>query len=424
MNKLQKLIKSLEENYFITIDSIVKSYADKNSVEVIAQEQSVTPYVISTVLKHLQLKRPKNKRDICVKEHYAMLNEESLDEYTEELEDENQMLFEKNQKLESTLIKTRLELNAKRKIQRDSVKAEVLEAKLLKSFEDSLRKPTMAKPSFNYSHNGFTESNDGLCIVLSDQHIGEIVGKDVVQNEYNYKVALKRLDLFLESVLTFPKQSKKINVMQCGDMLKGLIHGGMFTTEGSFIESISVAVDYNVYLYQILAEVYEEVNIYSITGNHDRVTEEPSNSNKSLDFTRLVDKMVAKQLNAFGVTNVNLFVTDTPYQLININTANVILFHGDTVRKYNPADANQRSLLQDLCIGTFKETYKHAVSGHTHSFSACHNQYGGMSIVNGTLVGSNAFGVSNGMRDIVPSQTIFYIDTDGELELIKAVKLS
>lgn len=422
MNKLQKLIKSLEENYFINVEAIVQSYADKNSVEVIAQEQGCTPYVISTVLKHLQLKRPKNKRDICVKEHYAMLNEESLDEYTEELEEENSVLFEKVQKLENTLIKTRLELNAKRKIQRDVVKAEVLETKLLKAFEDSLRKPTVVKPQFLYSPD--TESNDGLCIVLSDQHIGEIVGKDIVQNEYNYKVALKRLDLFLESVLTFPKQSKKISVMQCGDMLKGLIHGGMFTTEGSFIESISVAVDYNVYLYQILSEVYEEVNIYSITGNHDRVTEEPSNSNKALDFTRLVDKMVAKQLNALGIKNVNLFVTDTPYQLIKINGANVLMFHGDTVRKYNPADAGQRSLLQDLCLGTFKEHYKHAVSGHTHSFSACHNQYGGMSIVNGTLVGSNAFGVSNGMRDIVPSQTIFYIDTKGELELVKAVKLS
>ena len=424
MNKLKKLIDSLEENYIVVVDNIVKSYADKKSVEVIAQEQSVSPYVISTILKHLQLKRPKNKRDICVKEHYAMLNEESLDEYTEELEEENQALFEKAQKLENTLSKTRIELNLQRKVKRDIVKADVLEDKLLKAFESSLKKPTCVKAQFTQPNTKYRDSDEGLCIVLSDQHIGEIVGKDVVQNEYNYKVALKRLDKFLEAILTFPKQSRKINVMQCGDMLKGLIHGGLYNTEGSFIESIATAVDYNVYLYQVLSEVYEEVNIYSITGNHDRVTEDPSNSNKSLDFTRLVDKMVAKQLKALGIKNVKLFVTDTPYQLINVNNSNLLMFHGDTVRKYNPADANQRSLLQDLCLGTFKQPYKHAVSGHTHSFSACHNQYGGMSIVNGTLVGSNAYGVSNGMRDIVPSQTIFYVDQEGELEFIQAVKLS
>ena len=423
MNKLKKLIGSLESNYNVVVEDIVQSYADKKSVEVIAKEQNVFPYVITTVLQHLQLKRPKNKRDTCVKEHYAMLNEESLDEYTEELEDENQALFEKAQKLENTLSKTRIELNLQRKVKREIVKAEVIEDRLVKAFSDSLKKPTQVKAKFNYKHDGFGEYEEGLCIVLSDQHIGEIVGEDVVQNEFNYKVALKRLDKFLESILTFPKQSRKINVMQCGDMLKGLIHGGLYNTEGSFIESIVTAVDYNVYLYQVLSEVYEEVNIYSITGNHDRVTEDPSNSNKSLDFTRLVDKMVAKQLLALGIKNVKLFVTDTPYHLIKVNRANVLMFHGDTVRKYNPADAGQRSLLQDLCLGTFKEPYKHAVSGHTHNFSACNNQYGGMNIVNGTLVGSNAYGVSNGMRDIVASQTIFYVDQEGELEFIQAVKL-
>lgn len=421
MNKLKKLISSLEDNYNVDISAVVKSYADRKSVEIIAQEQSTSAYVISTILKHLQLKRPKNKRETCVKEHYAMLNEESLGEYTEDLEDENEELFNKVNKLEKSLIKTRIELSAKRKVQRDIVKVSMLEDKLLKAFEKNLRNITKVKPKFNI--NPITQTDSGLCLVLSDQHIGEIVGDDVVQNEYNYKVALERLDKLLDSVLTFPVQSSNINVLQCGDTLKGLIHGGLYTSEGSFIESIDKAVDYNVYLYQVLSQVYSEVNVYSITGNHDRVTDLPSNSNKSLDFTRLIDKMVAKQLKALGITNVNILVSDTPYHLINVNSAKVLVFHGDTVRKYNPADANQRGLLQDLCLGTFKVPYKHAVSGHTHSFSACHNQYGGMNIVNGTLVGSNSFGVSNGMRDIVPSQTIFYVDLNGDIELVKAVKL-
>lgn len=423
MNKLQKLINSLEDNYKVKINEIVKSYADKKSVGVIADEQDVTPYIISTILKHLQLKRPKNKRDTCVKEHYAMLENETLDEYTEELEEENDMLITKVSQLEKSLIKSRFELNSKRKLQRESIKQEQLEDKILKVFEKSLKKPSMViKPTFKA--NLEYETEDGLCLVLSDHHIGEVVGNDVVQNTFNYEVAIKRLDRLLEATLTFPKQSKNINVIQCGDMLKGLIHGGLYTSEESFIESISKAVDYNVYMYKVLSAVYDRVTVRSITGNHDRVTDEPSNSNKALDFTRLIDKMVAKQLLALGITNVDILVTSTPYQLMRINSANILTFHGDTVRKYSPADANQRSLLQDLCLGTFKEPYKHAVSGHTHQFMACHNQYGGMSIVNGTLVGSNAYGVSNGMRDIIPTQTIFYVDLQGEIELVKAVNLS
>lgn len=425
MNKLQKLVKSLEDNYKVDIAEIVDLYEQAWSVADMASNQKVTPYVISTILQHLQLKRPKNKRAICVKEHNAMLNDESLDEYTEGLEEENEDLLTKIDKLEKSLIKTRFELNAKRKVQRDVVKDTVLEDKLLDIFTKALAKPSaVVKPSFSLQVVNTNEPKEGLCLLLSDQHIGEVVGKDITQNSYNYNIALKRLDQLLESVLLFPKQSSKINIMQCGDTLRGLIHNGLFNTEGSFIESISKAVDYNVYLYKVLAEVYEEVIVHSITGNHDRVTEEPSNSNKALDFTRLVDTMVAKQLLALGIKNVKILVTSTPYHLIKVNSANILAFHGDTVRKYQPSDANQRSLIQDLCLGTFNEPYKHAVSGHTHSFSACHNQYGGMNIVNGTLVGSNSYGVSNGMRDITPSQTIFYVDLKGNIEFIKAVDLS
>jgi len=424
MNKLQKLIKSLEENYKVDIAEIVDLYEQAWSVAAIAENQDVTPYVISNILKHLQLKRPKNKRDICVKEHYAMLNEESLDEYTEELEDENEVLFNKVNKLETTLIKTKAELNAKRKAQREAIKSEIITEKLLDALDKSLKTKTINKINVKLNKTSEIETDEGLVIVLSDQHIGEVVGPDIVQNTYNYNEAIKRLDKFIGNVLMFPRQSRKITVVQCGDMLKGLIHGGLYTSEESFIESINKAVDYNVYLYNILAEVYDEVNIYSITGNHDRVTENPKVESKALDFTRLVDSMVSRQLRALKVNNVNLYVTPTPYHLVEINTANVLMFHGDTVRKYNAADAGQRGLLQDLCLGTFKKPYTHAISGHSHSFVACHNQYGGMNIVNGTLVGSNAFGVANGMRDICASQTICYIDTDGNLELVQAVKLN
>lgn len=424
MNKLQKLIKSLEDNYKVNVSEVVNLYEQAWSVADIAENQRVTPYVISNILKHLQLKRPKNKRAICIKEHYAMLNEESLDEYTEELEDENEILFNKVDKLETQLIKTRAELNVKRKSQRDLVKSEIIAEKLLSSLDKALKNKPLTKVKVQVNKTQDAETNEGLVVVLSDQHIGELVGPDIVQNTYNYNEALKRLDKFIGNILMFPRQSKKITVVQCGDMLRGLIHGGIYNSEDSFIDSINKAVDYNVYLYNILAEVYEEVNIYSITGNHDRVTEDPKTESKALDFTRLVDSMVSRQLRALKVQNVNLYITPAPYHLVNINSANVLMFHGDTVRKYNAADANQRSLIQDLCLGTFKKPYTHAISGHSHSFMACHNQYGGMNIVNGTLVGSNAFGVANGMRDICASQTICYIDTEGNLELVQAVKLN
>ena len=424
MNKLQKLIKSLEDNYNVNIDNLVKDYADKLSVEVMASNQNVKSYVITTILQHLQLKRPKNKRDTCVKEHYAMLSEETLDDYTIELEDENEEMFNTIQKLEKSLYKSKTELNLKRKMQRKVFNTEALQERILEGVTEVFKDKDLTKVGITLSVPLNKETDEGLLVVLSDHHIGEVVGNGVLQNTFNYDEAIKRLDLFLGEVIMFPKQSKKITVAQCGDTLRGLIHGGLYQSEDSFIESISKAVDYYVYIYNVLSEIYDEVEVYSITGNHDRVTEDPKTIDKALDFTRLVDKLVAKQINALGIRNVKIYITDVPYQLISVNKANVLLFHGDTVRNYKAHDANQRSLLQDLCLGMFKKPYLHAISGHTHSFEACHNQYGGMNIVNGTLVGTNTYGIANGMRDICASQTICFIDVDSNLELIKAVKLN
>ena len=424
MNKLQKLIKSLEENYKVDINTLLKDYAAKLPVAEIAKNQDTTPYVIRTVLQHLQLKRTKHGRDECLQEHYAMLAEDTLDEYTEKLEDDNEYLFNKIQKLEKQLFNSKQELSLNKRQLKASAKTMNLEEKLLDTFDDILSKRNNVQTSVQVQKVQVPEHKEGLVLVLSDQHIGEVVGDDVSQNTYNYKVALERLGDLLDKLLMFPKQSKKLHVLQCGDTLRGLIHGGLAYSEGSFIESISKAVDYYVYMYSLLSEVYERIEITSITGNHDRVTEDPKTYDKSLDFTRLVDSMVARQLVALGKTNISIMVSDSPYQLVDINTASVLVFHGDTVRSYKAHDAGQRGLLQDLCLGTFKKAYLHAVSGHTHQFSACHNQYGGMNIVNGTLVGSNAFGMTNGMRDICASQTIFFVEPNGNIELVQAVKLN
>lgn len=422
MNKLKKLMESLESNYKVDTTRIVENYAKKLSVEEIAKIEGVTPYTVSTVLQHLQLKRPKNKRDLCVKEHYAMLEEDTIDEYVEEVEEDNEILTTKIARLTRQLQNARDELNVQRKLVNGIVKGANIEDRLLEAFEARLTDPV--KHVYNFEKPNKTELQKGLCLALSDLHIGEVVGKDVVQNKFDYKIALTRLDKVLQELLVFPKQSKEITVLQCGDILKGIIHGGLFTAEDSFIDSMIKAVDFLMYIYRVLSEVYDRVHIYSITGNHDRITEDPATANKALDFTRLIDKFIARQIQAEGLSNIVIHITDVPYFLININGANLISFHGDTVRKYQPSDANQRSLLQDLCIGTFGTNYKHAVSGHTHQFMACLNQYNGMSISNGTLVGSNAFGTSNGMRDIAATQTIFYVNGEGDIDLIKPVILN
>lgn len=47
----------------------------------------------------------------------------------------------------------------------------------------------------------------------------------------------------------------------------------------------------------------------------------------------------------------------------------------------------------------------------------------GVSISNGTLVGNTEYGTSNGFRSIIPSQTIFFVNKEGNIEDTKLINL-
>lgn len=423
MNKTKKLVHSLESNYNLSIEELLTHYGNKDSISTIAEKMNTTDYVITKVLQHLQLKRPKHKRDLCLKEHRAMMEDDTIDEFTSKIEEENEFLVDKIKDLSDKLNKSRTENNLYRKALRTDSKISLAHDRMLEKFEEALSNKvfTKVKPTFTVAPRPAELPEDGLVVMFSDTHFGEVVKENI--NNYNYKIALERLDKHIDKIITYPRQSKNIAVAQLGDTIRGMIHGGTYQSEDSLIDSIDKAVDFLVYKYQVLSEVYDNVNVYSITGNHDRVTDNPAIHDKHLDFTRLIDKMVAKQLQAAGVDNVHIYVTSSPYHLVNINSAEVLMMHGDTIRSYNAGVANQRALLQDLCLGTFGKPYKHALSGHTHQFIAAHNQYGGMNITNGTMVGSNTYGIANGMRNILATQTLVFIESDGNIEDVKAILL-
>lgn len=419
------MIDSLEKNYKVKIKPILEGYKDLYSVKDIAELAGTTPYVVRSILLHLQLKRPKSKRITCYEELQAMLEDESIDEFTTELEDENLELHRKLRVQERALNRARFELNRYRKENRDLHKVEAVEDRCLDVFEDYLKLAKPMKPKRNIVVAPRKELPQfGVIAMLSDVHLGEKNGKDVPQNPVDYDVLLSRLDYYLDRVLQSPYQSKEIIVAQLGDMIKGIIHGGIFTSEGSFIESLNKAVDFSVYAYSTLASVYEKVHVYSVTGNHDRISENPKTVDKALDYTRLIDSMVARQLKALGYKNIEIYVTDIPYHLVEVNGAEIIMFHGDTVRSYSPSSDTQRAKLQDICLGFFNKNYTHALSGHTHKFEACNNQYGGMNITNGSATGTNAYGTSNGMVDITPVQGIVYVDQRGKIEVVQPIDLS
>ena len=436
VNKIKEVIASLKKDMDnIDIEEIVSQYEQLEAVESIAQSIGRNHYEVQKVLLALQLRRKKKHRLEDARVYRLQLLDASGDSevahavgMVKDMSHEIDYLHNKLDSTEAKYIKANFELKRLRRTAKELSTVGTLGADLLEAFNDYFQSaPLVIKENLYVPINTSKAlvPTDGLVAIYGDTHYGEVVSKsEVPSNEYNYLIAQARIEKFVDNILMYPRQSNNLVLVDLKDTIKGVIHGGLYTSEGSFITSIMKATELNVQLYSTLAAVYDNVKVVSTGSNHERTQDVIIMDKKYLDYGRLIDTFVQAQLQAMGINNVTIQTTDSGYNMFNINGANIVAFHGDTLRKYNPSDANQRSLLQDFCFSEISAPYRHAINGHGHQFIMAHNQYNGVSIQNGTLVGSNEYGLQSGFRSITPSQTVCFVESDGQIQDVRVLDLS
>lgn len=425
--KLKLVIQSLE-NDGLNVEGIVELYSEELSVADISDKLGLTPYEVNKVLYALQLRRKKKHRQVDYMTYLALLNEDGESKVLQqqaELQEELNFTYKALDVAEGVIEKQKLELNRRRKTDR---LAHRNTQEMLETFAE-LKVLVKQKPILIQNRYTIAERNDlpykGLLAIIGDLHFGEVVHKDeVTNNVYNYEIAKQRMRVFLHNIINNPRQSQVLTLVDLKDNIKGVIHGGKFNTEGGFIQSILEVVKLQVELYVTLSDVYEKVEVYSTGSNHERIDDIILFDKKYQDYGRLVDELVIMQLQALGITNVNISVTNDGLQLFEVNGAHIVAFHGDNIRTFKPYVDNQRSLLQDMCLSQRGKPYRHSINGHNHQFMVVANQYNGLTIQNGTAVGNTPYGIQSGMRSLTPIQSIVFVEVDGAIQDVKAVILS
>ena len=420
---MKQTIRIIEE-MGIDFNKLLDLYVDnKTRVEMAKELKTTVPYVRKAcTLLNLRMKHKHRNHDYKVLQ--ARMNEPQHD--IEELEyclRENDVLVEKIGTLQKSLQHARDELLVLRKTSRENARTDKYFNEIKENLE-SIISDIQINVDYEVSENNDYEDDYGLIAVIGDIHFGEIVTEDTVpSNEYNYHIAEQRLMTFANEVIMYQRQSKHLTVIDLKDTIRGIIHNGIVESEGSFIQSIQKAIEIEVKFFSKLAKYYETVTVYTTGDNHSRLYEKPATRDKAADYGMLIDFMVSTIMSKVS-DNVEVVTTTHGYQMLNINSANILAFHGDTLRSFNVYSDTARSHLQDICIQVFNKPYRHSINGHKHTAIACANQYGGMSIQNGTLVGSNEYGINTGFRGIDAIQTILYVEKSGVIEDIKFVNLS
>lgn len=298
-----------------------------------------------------------------------------------------------------------------------------LEDKLLEVFEESIKK---AKPvSYDPEKYRLVKHEWGNIVGMSDWHIGETVDTEQTEGlgEFNYVTAEKRVMKYVKKIKSSNiNKSKNLIITDLGDNIRGIIHGGIQDTEESLMVSLVKCFDITVSFIRSMLSLYEKIDYYFVVGNHSRLEDMIKSKDKYQDYSWLVIQMVVRMFA--NESRIKFNVSKSGYQFFKVNGAGVMVFHGDTIRNYNPSSSTSRAILQDHCRHMFKEDAKYFISGHTHNPITVANQYGGFNVISGCLVGSNEYGVQGGMLPIHPYQLMMDIDYRGECSDVKHFKLS
>jgi predicted phosphodiesterase len=161
-----------------------------------------------------------------------------------------------------------------------------------------------------YKTSPVIDSNEDMVVCLSDLHAGIEVQN--WWNTYDTKILKMRLHKYLNEICEIQKlhQCKICNVVLGGDNISGLIHQNLrLQNNENVISQLKVAVEYIGDFIYALQGWFEEINVYSVAGNHSRLNPNKDDNLKGEEL----DDMIPFCLNLKFANNNVVHICDHPY---------------------------------------------------------------------------------------------------------------
>lgn len=205
-----------------------------------------------------------------------------------------------------------------RELQKEKVKVRDERTDYQKSIREDARRESFVelihrafsvnvKP-FDYKPSPVIDSNEDMVVCLSDLHAGIEVQN--WWNTYNTGILKQRLHKYLDEICEIQKlhQCKMCNVVLGGDNISGAIHANLrLQNNENVIEQLKIAITYISEFIYTLQDWFEEINVYSVSGNHSRLS---ANKDDYLKGEEL-DEMIPFCLNLQFEKNKNVRIIDT-----------------------------------------------------------------------------------------------------------------
>lgn len=234
----------------------------------------------------------------------------------------------------------------------------------------------------------FISSHNKAVVVLTDWHIGVVID-DVYGNSFNYEIAKKRIQNYLDQVVIYCKrfQITDVEVVGLGDYVEhqNMRYKQSKEAEFSLARQIRYASELIISFISGLSD-HVNVNYSSIPGNHDRLQ-----GNKDIAFDDDNANVIIKgNVEAFieRARSPRLSYTETADAAteinLNMNNKKIKLVHGHL------DNGNKKDRLKGH-ISMQNEFFDCFIYGHLHNYNVQESDHGRMAIGVGCLSGRNLY---------------------------------
>lgn len=309
-----------------------------------------------------------------------------------------------------------LEKNSSEEIENMSIQEQITSPEFQEFLEyKKVNELPFKKLDFNFSKQ--TKGNRYAVALFSDAHIEETVSPNSVLglNEYNIDIAKERIEKYFVNLADCLNIDGVENLIfaSLGDVLSGYIHDELSQTNGlTPLEATFEAQNliYNGLVHLVENTELKKIQFIGIVGNHSRTTKKIQHINGyKMSYEWLMYKNIQKQCEMtdlpieFNIPESELAIVDTE------DNRRFIFMHGFQIKSSgNSTVCGIYPALNRLSL-KYGKTFKQdkIYLGHFHTCTSISN-----AVVNGSIIGYNAYAITNGFPYEEPAQQYEVYDTN------------
>jgi len=269
---------------------------------------------------------------------------------------------------------------------------------------------------YDFKFSKLKEGNRYAVALFSDAHIEETVNPDTVLglNEYNIDIAKKRIEKYFVNLANCLEADEVNDLIfaSLGDTISGFIFEELAQCNGlTPLEATFEAQNLLVSGLKYLCENTElnSIKFIGIVGNHSRVTKKIQHANGyAMSYEWLMYKNVEKECKLLGLPiefclpNSEMAIVDTQ------DKKRFIFIHGFQIKSSGSGTVCGIYPALNRLAMKWSKTFKQdkIYLGHFHTCVSIPN-----AVVNGSIIGYNAFAMTNGFEYEEPAQQYEVFDT-------------